>query len=146
MTTESIQESAQRLAPSTSTDVRSRRVPTWAAVLVIAIVALIAMYGIAVAVHSTTVSVQQAHEAYGGATQNLQQASSITLSEFNAVQTGMSIQQVQTIMGSTGTQTVHQDLAGISGDIYSWQNSDGSNMNVQFQNGAVITKAQFGLQ
>jgi proline racemase len=32
------------------------------------------MYGIAVAFHSMTGGVQQAHEAYGGATQNLQQA------------------------------------------------------------------------
>ena len=149
MTTETLSDSARRLAPSAPNDIGSRRVPTWAAVLVIAIVALIAIYGIGVAFHSMNGGINQAHDAQNGVVQNGNAAVArftVTMAEFDAVQAGMSLPQVQTILHSNGTQEVHDDTAGITGDIYSWQNSDGSNMNVQFQNGAVITKAQFGLQ
>lgn len=68
-----------------------------------------------------------------------------TMAQFNQVQNGMTLQQVEGILGP-GTPSVQGETAGISGAIYEWQNDDGSNMNVQFQNGLVIMKAQAGLR
>ena len=70
----------------------------------------------------------------------------------NKIQTGMSYQQVSEIMGnpgelgaSTSMPAVPGVMAAIESKIYLWKNSDGSNMNVQFQNDKVIGKAQAGL-
>jgi hypothetical protein len=40
----------------------------------------------------------------------------------------------------------YNDVAGTSTEAYSYQNPSGSNMQLMFQNGALIQKAQFGLQ
>lgn len=73
--------------------------------------------------------------------------------KFNKIQPGMSYSQVSTIMGdggelmaSTSMPAVPGIMGAIKNDIYVWKNSDGSNMNVQFQNEKVIGKAQFGLK
>jgi hypothetical protein len=68
-----------------------------------------------------------------------------TLSQFNQVSTGMSVGDVASIMGGSGELSVDSNVAGYSGQVYTWKNSDGSNMIVQFQNGRAITKAQAGL-
>jgi len=70
----------------------------------------------------------------------------ITLSQFSRVQTGMSVQEVQSVMGDAGKLTVDQNIAGMTGQVYQWQNPGGANVIVQFQNGKVIQKAQAGLQ
>jgi hypothetical protein len=70
----------------------------------------------------------------------------ITLSQFSRVQTGMTVQEVQSVMGDAGKLTVDQNIAGMTGQVYQWQNPGGSNVIVQFQNGKVIQKAQAGLQ
>jgi hypothetical protein len=77
----------------------------------------------------------------------------ITLDKFNQIENGMSYYQVEQIMGVPGTLTVSSQTPGIPGvmnpisnTIYIWQNPDGSNMNVQFQNNHVICKAQAELQ
>lgn len=67
------------------------------------------------------------------------------LGQFNRIQTGMSVNDVESIMGSPGEPMVDSSVAGYTGQMYKWQNADGSNMIVQFQNSAVVTKAQFGL-
>lgn len=69
-----------------------------------------------------------------------------SMSQFNRVQNGMTLDQVVDIMGDGGTKSVDQEVAGYTGQIYTWQNPDGSNMIVQFQNGEVVTKAQAGLE
>ncbi len=76
----------------------------------------------------------------------------ITMEKFNKIQDGMSYQQVSEIVGDPGklgASTTMPAVPGVMGaiesKIYMWQNPDGSNMNVQFQNNKVIGKAQAGL-
>ena len=72
----------------------------------------------------------------------------MSLAEFNQIQTGDDDEQVVGIVGGPGSQTVHTEIAGITGDIYMWDGEGGlgANANVQFQNGKVIGKSQFGLR
>ena len=69
----------------------------------------------------------------------------ISLSEFNQIQTGMSYDQVVAIVGSPGTLSVSGNVAGTDNKIYEWSGADGGDASVQFQNGAVIVKAQADL-
>jgi hypothetical protein len=69
-----------------------------------------------------------------------------TRAQFDRVSTGMSVSEVSSIMGGSGELSVDSNVAGYSGQIYTWKNPDGSNMLVQFQNGSAITKAQAGLR
>jgi hypothetical protein len=76
----------------------------------------------------------------------------VSLADYNQIQTGMSYTQVESIIGSPGTETAHTHMDGVSGVmpsiddvIYSWQNADGSNMLAMFQNDRLTTKAQAGL-
>jgi hypothetical protein len=59
---------------------------------------------------------------------------------------GMTRDQVVRILGSPGTEVSRSDLGGTSTVMYQWQNADGSNMNAMFQNGKLVSKAQFGLR
>jgi hypothetical protein len=68
-----------------------------------------------------------------------------TLAQFDQVTNGMTLAQVEAIAG-VGELTVDQDIAGYTGQIYQYVNPDGSNMMMQYQNGLLIQKAQFGLQ
>ena len=63
------------------------------------------------------------------------------------IQNGMSEDQVAQIVGSPGTISVDQTVAGYHGVIRTWDGVGGigANTMVQFQNGKVITKAQAGL-
>jgi hypothetical protein len=70
----------------------------------------------------------------------------VTMSEYSQVQNGMSYSQVANIIGDPGRETTRSEVAGFTTVGYSWQNSDGSNMQAMFQNGALITKAQAGLR
>lgn len=76
-----------------------------------------------------------------------------TLEKFNQIQTGMTYEQVKTIMGDPGSLTTESKtpaVEGVSGEIiikgYEWQNPDGSNMQIMFMNSQVDTKAQAGLK
>ncbi len=60
----------------------------------------------------------------------------------------MSYDQVVALVGDPSQHTVHENIAGITGDIYEWQTGGTFTpgiATVQFQNGAVVIKAQFGL-
>ena len=72
----------------------------------------------------------------------------ITLEEFSQIKAGMTYEEVQEIVGSAGTITADSSLAGIRTTIVTWyaNPSVGSNANVTFQNNAVVSKAQVGLQ
>jgi hypothetical protein len=71
----------------------------------------------------------------------------ITLSEYSQVQNGMSYSQVAAIIGDPGQETGRTDAPELNLTItmYSWQNPDGSNMQTQFSNDKLTTKAQAGL-
>lgn len=69
----------------------------------------------------------------------------VTQAEYNQLAEGMTYDQVAGIIGASGEELSRSDLAGISTVMYQWVNSNGSNMNAMFQNGAMVQKAQFGL-
>lgn len=70
----------------------------------------------------------------------------VTKAEYDQLAEGMSYEQVITIIGKSGKELSRSDLGDISTVMYSWANSDGSNMNAIFQNGSLVNKAQMGLQ
>ena len=72
-------------------------------------------------------------------------ASTVTAAEYMAIQTGMSYREVIGIIGFPGEEISRADIAGYTTVMYQWTNRNGSNMNAMFQNGALVTKAQFGL-
>jgi hypothetical protein len=69
----------------------------------------------------------------------------VTKGEFDRVADGMTYEQVVQVIGAPGEVLSSSDIAGTKTVMYSWKNSNGSNMNAMFQNGNLITKAQFGL-
>jgi hypothetical protein len=57
----------------------------------------------------------------------------------------MSYQEVVAILGEPGEEISRSDLAGTTMVMYQWSRWNGANMNAMFQNDALVTKAQFGL-
>jgi hypothetical protein len=70
---------------------------------------------------------------------------SVTLEKFNLIQKGMSIQQVEKILGISGKIIAETNNLDTVGQVYSWKNPDGSNAIVEFKDGQVVAKAQAGL-
>jgi len=72
----------------------------------------------------------------------------ITLAEYNAIKTGMTIDEVTKIVGSGGESLSEAEVAGVKTEIRMWDGEGGlgSNANVTFQNGKVFAKAQLGLE
>jgi len=70
----------------------------------------------------------------------------VTKSEYNRINDGMSYSQVCSIIGSNGEEMSRSDIGGYTTVMYQWVNSNGSNMNAMFQNGGLVSKAQYGLQ
>jgi len=72
----------------------------------------------------------------------------ISLSEFNRISTGMTHSEVWDIVGSGGTVMSESDIAGYKTVMYTWegQGSLGANANCMFQNGELVSKAQYGLE
>jgi len=73
----------------------------------------------------------------------------ITLEKYQQIENGMSYSQVVAILGRDGVEHANSHMDGVSGVmpsvdtiIYMWQNGDGSNMSVTFQNDKVVMKAQ----
>lgn len=80
---------------------------------------------------------------------NIQRSDVVSLAEYHRIDDGMSYSQVVSIVGDSGTESSSSTMKGVPGvvpsittKIYTWQNSDGSNMNAMFQNDKLITKAQ----
>lgn len=76
-----------------------------------------------------------------------------TTDKFNQIQTGMTYDQVKSIMGDAGqvtTESKSPAIPGVSDEVVikgcQWQNGDGSNAQVMFMNNQVNTKAQAGLK
>lgn len=74
-----------------------------------------------------------------------QEAPVVTRAEYDRLRDGISYSEAVSIIGTSGDELSRSDLAGISTVMYSWANANGSNMNAMFQDGKLITKAQFGL-
>jgi hypothetical protein len=62
------------------------------------------------------------------------------------LQTGMTIAQVETILGGPGKEKGRVELPGAPTTVsYQWTRWNGANIIVMFQGGTMITKAQAGL-
>ena len=71
----------------------------------------------------------------------------VSLANFNRLQTGMTYQEVVSILGSRGELISSSELAGTKTEMYQWEGTSlGANMNAMFQDGKLISKAQFGLK
>ncbi len=76
---------------------------------------------------------------------------SISLEEFNKIETGMTYEEVCDIVGGEGTLGSSVDIGmgdEYKTEIYQWtgDGSIGANANVTFQGGKVVSKAQIGLK
>lgn len=74
----------------------------------------------------------------------------ISMSEFNQIKTGMSYSEVVNIIGTGGELMSEVDIgySEYATRIYTWKGNGtaGSNANVTFQGGKVVSKAQIGLR
>lgn len=70
----------------------------------------------------------------------------VTKDKFDQVQTGMSLDQVNQIMGESGALTSESSAGNVDTTIYMWDGAPGTNCTVSFQNGSVVLKTQFGLE
>jgi hypothetical protein len=72
----------------------------------------------------------------------------INLDEFNKIQTGMTYDKVVNIIGGYGIVISESDIGDTKTIMYQWdgEGSLGANSNAMFQDGELISKAQFGLE
>jgi Domain of Unknown Function with PDB structure (DUF3862) len=71
----------------------------------------------------------------------------VGLAQYQSLATGMSYSRVVAVLGCDGSELSRVDMAGFKTVMYMWQgDSAAANMNVMFQNGKLISRAQFGLQ
>lgn len=77
----------------------------------------------------------------------------ITMAKYNQVQDGMGYSNVCSIMGENGQEMSSSSMPGVPGMIpsittkaYGWQNPEGSNTIIMFQNDKMVMKSQFGLK
>lgn len=77
----------------------------------------------------------------------------ITKSEYDRIRKGMSYRDVVMIIGAEGEELSQNRIEGEPGVVdsgktimYMWQNSDGSRLNILFQNDKLTLKTQFGLK
>jgi len=72
----------------------------------------------------------------------------VTMANFSRLQSGMSYPEAVSILGAEGTVMSSSDIAGYSTVMYQWDGEGGfgANMNATFQNGKLVSKAQFGLK
>ena len=75
-------------------------------------------------------------------------SASMSLNEFNQIETGMTYEEVCEIVGGEGTLSSSVDLGEYKTEMYMWTGDGtiGANANVTFQQGKVISKSQLGLQ
>lgn len=73
--------------------------------------------------------------------------SGVTLSNFNRIHEGMTYQEVVSILGSRGELISSSTVGTIKTEMYMWEGEFlGANMNAMFQDGKLVSKAQFGLE
>jgi hypothetical protein len=69
----------------------------------------------------------------------------VTLEKFNQIQQGMTVGQVEKILGESGKIIAKNISSNGVGEVYSWKNPQGSNAIIEFRDGKVVAKAQAGL-
>lgn len=74
--------------------------------------------------------------------------SNVTLPNFYRLTDGMMYEDAVRILGSPGTEISRTALGGVTTVMYTWEGSGGfgANMNAMFQDGRLVSKAQFNLK
>ena len=93
-----------------------------------------------VAVFAAAVSVQ----AFLSGSTEPADALRCTLEQLDLIETGMTRDEVFDVMGSRGMLLLDQEIAGVRNRVYGYHNPDGSSIQLYFQNGALVSTAQFG--
>lgn len=107
--------------------------------------------GAGTTIYVTYVNGKQTYSIFGSNAVSQDNPPTISLEEFEQIQTGMSYQEVFDLVGSRGELLSEADL-GFGNDyytaVYSWTGEGilGANANVTFQGGYVTSKAQMGLE
>lgn len=70
----------------------------------------------------------------------------VTADEFRLSRVGMTYDQVVERISFRGEVLSQSEIAGVRTVMYRWANDDGSNMTAIFQDGRLVSKAQFGLR
>jgi len=71
----------------------------------------------------------------------------VTMEKFTTIKAGMTYEEVVAVLGKEGEEMSSNELAGIKTVMYKWDGANVmSNMNATFQNGKMVSKAQFGLK
>lgn len=88
-------------------------------------------------------AIQQTNKAI----EQQQKSSKITMANFSRVKPGMTPDEVFDILGKANAEVAaDSSIAGIRTQMVVWKTPYGPNCNVMFQNGRVVSKAQFGLR
>ena len=70
----------------------------------------------------------------------------VCMEEYHLVETGMSYDEVKGVIGPADEELSRVDIGGITTVLLQWKGRNlFSNMHLTFQNGQLVTKAQFGL-
>jgi hypothetical protein len=71
----------------------------------------------------------------------------VTYDQYQQVATGMSYDEVCAVFGGKGELVSQSSLLGITDDLYMWSGTDlGANCTITFQDGAVTSMSQYGLE
>lgn len=70
-----------------------------------------------------------------------------TMAEYLQIREGMTVEQVEEIIGCPGEELSSSSMAGFYTVMFMWEgNTFLGNMNAMFQNDALVSKAQMGLE
>jgi Domain of Unknown Function with PDB structure (DUF3862) len=70
----------------------------------------------------------------------------VTRANYAQITTGMTYSQVEALLGKPGEEISRVEMGGVTTVMYQWKSGFfGANMNAMFQNGKLISKAQYGL-
>lgn len=69
-----------------------------------------------------------------------------TKAQYDKVQNGQTLAQVQAIMGGAGDMQSETKVSDTVGQTWQWANGEGTGVIVTFENGKVSAKGQRGLQ
>lgn len=122
-----------------------KKILKWGAIAFVGIIVLALIFGGGDNETQTT-NTQTTQEQ---ATESAQKTESkgVTMEQFSQLETGMTYEDAVEILGSEGEVLSETGIAGTDTVMYQWDGSSfASNMNATFQNGKLVSKAQFGLE
>ena len=69
----------------------------------------------------------------------------VTRAKYDGVREGMAYEQVRTLLGAPGEESLRTYIGGHTSVTYTWTNSNLSGMTAAFQDDRLVVKGQFGL-